>query len=887
MHSVNPRLLSQRPTDRALVLRPAIPPGRRNLLPSRLDYGLVQPGADPIKQGGVTAPPADGNVSVSIQRDTSGGRFAITQVDVYDVVLVDPSELPPPPRGPVFMLVLANRTDGSAPVPVTSDQAVGANVKFTAPVAATGEHFTAALEFAADTWPSPIDLPITADVGAFDLQLRWGLANSFGILANHKSPSDPLEGNWFAGHVNAILPIQGGSDAGALLVGANTGGVWLARPATPDIPATAEPLSDDWDDPNITALVQGPKGAEHFYAGASGHVYETNPLHDASIRAWRRVTTSSFGGVFAMGIVQGSPARIVLATSQGVYWTEIPSITAPYQWRAATKMIDGTQLPPGTYSGLVITGSRVVVAAYGVDLGSHHYGVFHGDWSSGDLVMARSGMPPRGPSDFTSVDQNMFRTSLAVCDGSPDIVYAVSSRDDRGLGPMLRSSDGGRSWALLSPTVGGQPISVLAGSQGEYNNCIAVAPGDPSTLAIGWQNGTFLSHDSGATFTQFQNANLHSDVHSLTFDSADPTGRTMYIGSDGGVAITRDGGATFDSTTNRQLANLEFYSTFVTRDFYGTLSVQRDLIAGGLQDNSNVVCQLTGPSTLTPWAPIDGGCDGGVVIFVGTGQVLTDLVCAGQGSNLWARSLHGRSLYDIDSGAAVGVPMPNGPAVLLSPILEAVVSPVFKNQAGQLMYAVASPFNTLLVFGLFANSDGAGLHAELIGTAPDASQPDSISALGSFDGTTVLIGTGAGRAFQLVPTSSGPATAAALSFSSDLLTGAMTRILTISPTLAFANYNGTLVSRIVRFDGQSWSGSDQGLPGDPYYALANFGDQLIFTATDDRVFSSRNQGQNWMNASTGLPRRPHCADLRTGVTPGGNVLYLSTFGRSLWAAGIP
>ena len=439
---------------------------------------------------------------------------------------------------------------------------------------------------------------------------------------------------------------------------------------------------------------------------------------------------------------------------------------------------------------------------------------------------------------------------------------------------------------LLTPAVGGTPLSNLAGAQGDYNNCIAVAPTEGNFVAVGWQGGTFVSHDGGNTFVQFSNDNLHSDVHGLTFDPTDASGRTLYIASDGGVAVTRDDGATFNSTANIRLTNLEFYSTYVTRDFYGTLSVQSDLIAGGLQDNSNVVCQITGPGTLTPWAPVDGGCDGGVVIFIGTGQVLTDLVCAGNGTNLWARSLHGRSLYDIDKGAEVAIRAQSGPNALLSPILEAVTSPVFKNRDGELMYAVASPFSTLQVFGLFANSDGGDLHAELIGSVPSGPQLNSISALASFDGTSVLVGTSSGRALQLTPSSQGPVGATTIKVADDVPNGAMTRILTLSTTLAFANYNSGNSGRIVRYDGQNWLRSDQGLPGDACYGIASRGTEIIFTATDDRVFSSRNQGQSWMNASTGLPRRPHCADLRTGTTPGGDVVYLSTFGRSLWVAGL-
>jgi len=232
----------QRPTERGILLRPREPPGRRNLLPSQLDFGLVEAGTAPTARGGVTSPPSDALVSTTIKQDTSAGRFAVVEVQVFDVELVDPSELPPH-TPPVFTLIMVSRSDGSAPVAVTTDQAVAAVVQFTAPAEATGERFTAALEFSGDRWPGVIDLPIKAQVGAFDLEVRWGLSNPFGILANHKSDTDPFEGNWFAGHVNAVLPVPVDRMPGRCWSGQTPAGYgWceLQRPIKAGFSAAAE-----------------------------------------------------------------------------------------------------------------------------------------------------------------------------------------------------------------------------------------------------------------------------------------------------------------------------------------------------------------------------------------------------------------------------------------------------------------------------------------------------------------------------------------------------------------------------------------------------------------------------------------------------------------------
>src|SRR5262249_30811680 len=161
-----------------------------------------------------------------------------------------------------------------------------------------------------------------------------------------------------------VLPLLGGDEVGSLLVGTNTGGVWLVRLETPDRPGSAEPFSNGWDHPNISCLIQGPNGPEHFYAcagweGENGHVYETNPLHDATMRVWRRITPNALGGIVAMALVPGTTARIVLATGMGVFWANIPKLSDAYSWHSVAQLVDGSAFPTGAYSGLAVADGRV------------------------------------------------------------------------------------------------------------------------------------------------------------------------------------------------------------------------------------------------------------------------------------------------------------------------------------------------------------------------------------------------------------------------------------------------------------------------------------------------------------------------------------------------
>jgi hypothetical protein len=60
----------------------------------------------------------------------------------------------------------------------------------------------------------------------------------------------------------------------------------------------------------------------------------------------------------------------------------------------------------------------------------------------------------------------------------------------------------------------------------------------------------------------------------------------------------------------------------------------------------------------------------------------------------------------------------------------------------------------------------------------------------------------------------------------------------------------------------------------------------LAAATESSVYVSPDLGENWLQYNVGLPRSPHCSDLRFGSLEGRQMLYLSTFGRSVWMADI-
>jgi hypothetical protein len=848
------------------------------LVPSSLNFGDVQTGEKVGGLAGVCNWNGSSHVTAAVENDNSGGRFSGFSLTIYDVEwgYPDPGDgngglRHPRPR---WQLVEVATGDGSQPLTVEPGQTVGVSLFFTAPDWPTGKPFTADIRILSDGAVAAT-IPVAATVQAApDVWPSWGLATPLGIEMRSFSSTDPLNGVFRAGHVNDVLVHK---VSGALLAGTDAAGLWLLIPPGSSVGisgfgiggSAAGPLTLSWDSNIVRCLCQGPDSPDHVYVGTDGVLFEI-PYGN-----WRDISPSGVGNIFRIVVSVGSPRHVVVASSGGVFWSNVPQPGSAYQWNQVSRQTNGQPFPAGVYSGLATGPSgSIVVAAWGADAGSGHYGIFYGDWSSGDLVLTRSVLPASGGVPF---GWGMGRTSLASSPQNPSVMYAVSAKTDGGnIYAVLASTDGGQTWSQR--TIPSAPSA----NQGSYNNCISVSPSAASVVALGWQKH-FVSRDGGQSWQLFDShagfTALHDDVHAVYFDPTRPPQERLYVCSDGGVALTTDGGQTFDSSLNRYLANLECYAS-IPRNFWGSLSVRGDILATGLQDNGNVYCARTSGQGHGPWVQVpDGTGDGGWVALIATGQLITN----GGSSASWPRSDIPFN-FDNEAPAASDRPVsvaavPAGGIFAMEPIL----APVYGNLSGQKMYAVGSQSQT--VYGLFADSNGGNLHWEQVGTVTSDAASDSISVLAPLDdGTSVLVGTNAGRLFLLQPSTGGSTSGQKLA----IFQGTANRMVFASPTLAFVTLNRGSSGALLRFDGTAWSSADSGLPEGPYYGLARDAYGRIWTCTDDRVFVSRDYGFTWKDASFGLPRRPHCADLRHNFAQqDSQELYLSTYGASVWVTTVP
>ncbi len=133
----------------------------------------------------------------------------------------------------------------------------------------------------------------------------------------------------------------------------------------------------------------------------------------------------------------------------------------------------------------------------------------------------------------------------------PNLLYAGSTEHIRGQGTVARSTDGGRTWTDVTPTLGRE----------EEVWSVAASPAVKDCVYVGTSHARlFRSEDRGRLFKEcdgflkipgrdrwtFPPPPHIPHVRSIAFDPHEPS--TMYVGvEEGGVFRSRDGGSTFET----------------------------------------------------------------------------------------------------------------------------------------------------------------------------------------------------------------------------------------------------------------------------------------------------------------------------------------------------
>lgn len=151
---------------------------------------------------------------------------------------------------------------------------------------------------------------------------------------------------------------------------------------------------------------------------------------------------------------------------------------------------------------------------------------------------------------------------------------------------IFTTTDAGDSWAELAS-------GVASVDYDEWCSLLAVDPTDERVLYAGGAGALKRTTTGGAAATDWTaiNTGIHADQQDLVFDPRNP--QRIFLANDGGVYRSEDRGTTWIFASG-QLTITQFYDIDIAeRD--------RDIVAGGAQDNGVYYRNASGVWTHIPW----------------------------------------------------------------------------------------------------------------------------------------------------------------------------------------------------------------------------------------------------------------------------------------------
>ncbi len=624
------------------------------------------------------------------------------------------------------------------------------------------------------------------------------------------------------------------------------GGLWKST----DAGTTWSPLTDDLPRLSSGAVAVDPKNSNVIYYGTgelnfnidgypgSGLYKSTdggmswNPISENVVALYYTskivVAPSNDNVVYAAGY-----SGLYKSTDAGTTWNILPLTHGA---------VDDIAVDPQNAS--------TIYASYGSGFSydSTSYGIHKSTDGGASWTWLGGGLPPAS---------QIYRASLAIAPSNNQILYAAingnnPSSSGSDTNRVYVSTNAGASWQVL-PSVTSK--SDFGGTQGWYNNVIAIDPSQPNTVYLGGID-FWKSTDGGQTWTNLTNGygsytgkNIHPDQHAIAFANSS----TFYIGNDGGVWKTTNAASSF-TNCNADLQTTQFYDIAIDPN-------NSSVTIGGSQDNGT----QSNSQPATNWEEVYGG-DGGYVLVDPTNSktIYSEYV----NGALLKSTNGGSSFSSITSGIGEKgywiepyVLDPTNPATLYTG-----TSKMYKSTNGGSSWTSVS--GTL--------TSGAHLVTTM---AISPVEPNVVYAglsgyRGAADTSYLFISTDAGNSWN--------------NLTGKLTSGTDFARITADPTHKGTVYIANLVgltSHVLRSTdyGQTWTGLDStgnGFANVPAKVIAI--DSLtgnIFVGTYQGLYRSTDNGATWSLFGTGLPNSVIDA---IAIQYASDVLRVGTHGRGAW-----
>jgi photosystem II stability/assembly factor-like uncharacterized protein len=634
------------------------------------------------------------------------------------------------------------------------------------------------------------------------------------------------------------------TDRNTVWVGTASGGLWKSLSAGIGLNAW-QPVPTGFPTLSVSAVAVDPLHHNTVYIGTGEiSLYQRPLIGTPGARAsygmgvlkttdggatWSQTpltwTFSQITAVQRLIINPVNPSTIYAATSEGTYrsrdagatWAQIHSV--PMAMDLVVNPADTTRLFVACGS---LNSSPNAGLYFSQDAGS--------SWSQMTIGLPLS---------------NVGRTGLAISSRNPSVLYAgiANATSSATLG-IYKTTNAGGSWSLASSVN-------YVGSQGWYNNVVALRPGTTDTLYCAGLN-VHRSMDGAATLPSVSTTGVHVDQHAIAFDPVDPA--VMYFGNDGGIFKSTNGGTTF-MNINNNFTTTQLYPGFAASE------TDTNLFIAGLQDNGTI--KHTGNGY---WTQIFGG-DGGWCAIDPLHNNL--LYFEFQYLQIYKSVNTGVSAAPIMSGLPIGASNANFiPPFVMAPsspnILYAGNKNVYKTTNGGLLW--------------FAPNGGANLNGTNVACiGVSKTSPDTLLAA---TGSGAL---GVSSTFEVFASTNGGTSWTSVNAG---LPNRYPTDLEFDPTdgaTVYLTYSGYGTPHLFRSTdvGQTWTNLSANLPDIPHQSIVvdpEYPDHL-FVGNDLGVYRSTDNGASWEDFSAGMPP---AMILDLTITRSNSALRASTFGSGLY-----
>ncbi len=638
------------------------------------------------------------------------------------------------------------------------------------------------------------------------------------------------------------------NDSGIVYIGSVSGGIWK----TTNAGVNWFPLDDHMGNLAVCSMVIDPRNPKIIYAGTGEGFNNYDYIRGDGIfkttdagNTWSQLSSTNNSDFYFVNRLayDSTTNSIYAATRTGLFKSNDGG-------NSFNQVINSNSTGGGTCLDVIVnyTNPSTIFATFGLFVQSEI-------WRSGD-----------GGNSFQINYQKTGtgRIEIAGSQSDPKVAYAsFMNPSDYSISYMAVTTDGGNTWNSIGkipgPSTDGN--STYAGTQGWYNNALAVDP-DNSSILYAAGIDMWKSTDMGNSWKRITyaysyndpNPYVHPDIHTIVF--APSNHNIMYTGNDGGIYYSQSRGNGWNVSNN---------NLFITQFYYGAVAASGSIYYGGTQDNYTL--KSTGSLN---WSPVLGGDGGGVEVDYNN----PNNVYAEQPFFTFFKSVDGIKF----SYAQNGIPLKSDNSTSDRALF---ITPFTMDPNNPQILAAGT-------YRVWRTTDGASNWTAISGDLTGGSNNDKISAVTIAKGNSNVIYVGCTNGKVWVTSDAGKSW---IERDQGIDSAWCTRITTglSDHATAFVTFSGFLQNHKVYETtnyGQTWTNISGDLPNIPVNCLVinHYVNDNYYIGTDLGVFSTTNGGVNWIQDNNGFA---NVATLDLNYRPYDNTLFAFTHGRGAFAANLP